>query len=310
MADDERGTRTLAAGLLLKELLIANPQYRRRWKSLVKRERDDEPSQAAVAEVLALHLWDSGERADTQTSLARGLRDRVRRALSGEKISPETLTWFIQAFGMNDRDEHSLWGTYAGSKIQEDSGIAHTLRNPREMAKRQWHRTIALFERYRLDDKGWLVSRHTMHTIMALEDGVDSYLFNHEPDAAAVEIIHGGRLGTHYEYGNGLRSDDIVLSQPLQRGQVISLEYLTSYRTFGQHRTEVRRPARARSQNIDVALQFNAEFLPRYVWWAVWEDHLDGGPVREQPVDLDERYTVHQFVPFIEQTVVGFRWEW
>jgi len=41
----------------------------------------------------------------------------------------------------------------------------------------------------------------------------------------------------------------------------------------------------------------------------VWSDHVDGNPLREAPEAVREA-SIRRYVPFIEQTVVGFRWEW
>jgi hypothetical protein len=295
---------------LLRDLLETNPQYKRRWRSRVKRDRSDGLSQAAVAETLALYLWDVGERSDADSDLPRALRDRVRRALIGENLTAETLTWFVRAFDMEEQDQHRLWSVFAGGSESPSDGISHTIVSPRAMAKHQWHRTLALFERYYLGKDGSLMERRTMHTIMALEDGVDGYLFNHEPFADRIEVVHGGTLGSRHEYGGGLQSDDIVLERRLMNGQTVSLEYRTVFQVGRHHPLEVRRPARARSLNVDIAVQFDQKRLPESVWFCTWSDHYDGGPVHEVVADVSGQGSAHRFIPFIEQTVVGFRWEW
>ncbi len=73
-------------------------------------------SSSAVARVLALHLWDSGERPDTEQDLARRLKDRVHRALGGEFLSRETLEWFIAAFAMDGADAMALRVLWSGSR--------------------------------------------------------------------------------------------------------------------------------------------------------------------------------------------------
>src|SRR5689334_21179259 len=78
-------TRGAASGALLRELLVADPRYRRLWRRRVARDRT-ELSQAAVAKVIEEYLWDSGERSEDVTRLARQLKDRVSRAVNGEAI--------------------------------------------------------------------------------------------------------------------------------------------------------------------------------------------------------------------------------
>ncbi|MFZ0162463.1 MAG: hypothetical protein WAL12_02655 [Trebonia sp.] len=291
------------------ELLLARPEYRRRWQEQASRRRSDAISQAGVARVIALYLWGSGERADSDTSLPRDLKDRVRRALAGESLTPETLTWFVEAFGMDPHDERSLWATFAGDRDLH-AGISYTITTSRELALRQRHRTVALFERYAVSADHGLSMRRTLQTIMALEDGVDVYPFSHEPTVQRIDVVYGGILGQQYVHGGGLHTDAIILDRKLRNGETASLEYACSYRVGGLGVTEVRRPTHGRSENIDIAVQFHEVALPQAVLWAVWSDHREGDPVTEEPVSLDARGSVHRFVRFAEETVVGFRWEW
>lgn len=289
---------------------MMRPEYVRTWQSHVQRHRSDQPSPAGIARVLALYLWGAGERADTETNLARDLKDRVRRALIGQSLSPETLTWFIRAFEMSKYDEHALWATYASGTSDQVSGISNTLMTRRPLGRPQRHRTLALFERYTIDDEHSFVDRRTLHVIMALEDGVDSYSYNHEPDVDRIDVIHGGSVGSSFTYGNGLHGVDILLEDVLARGDTASIEYLATYPPGKCTATEVRRPAHGRSENVDIALRFDPAALPARLCWAVWSDHCLGDPIEEEPALLSEHGTVHRFVSSIERTVVGFRWEW
>lgn len=300
--------RVVETGTLLRELLANDARYRQRWQVRARRVRQADLSQAAIAEVIANYLWESGERADTETSLARDLKDRVRRALTGVTLTGETIRWFINAFAFTNEDSKRLWATFTGNPYGA-SGIGHTIVRPRELIRRQWHRTLSLFERYRVAADGSLMDRHTMHTIGAREDGVSAYLFVHESFAQRIRVVHGGTLGREYRYAGGLRGSDIVLDRPLRRGETTSLEYVTEYAGGPARVTEVRRPARQRSENVDIAIEFHSGRLPRAVYWCVWPDHLEGTPVREEPATVRDG-VAHRFVPFIEQTVVGFRWAW
>lgn len=297
------------ASSLLRDFMLSRPEYRRLWQEQAERRRSDRVSQAGVARVIALHLWRSGERSDRETTLHRDLKDRVRRALAGENLTPETLNWFIEAFGMDQRDEYSLWAAYAGDR-DLGAGISYTITGNRKLALRQRHRTVALFERYTVSAERKLVERRTMHTITALEDGIDVYPFNHEPAIECIDVIYGGALGQQYVHGDGLYTDAIVLDQELRKGDTTSLEYWSFYPLHGYDVTEVRRPAHGRSDNIDIALQFHGSVPPRRISWAVWPDHREGEPLHEEPVSLNAEARVRRFVRFIEETVVGFRWEW
>jgi hypothetical protein len=300
---------TSQASRLLRELLLSRPDYRRQWQEKAERLRTDDISKAGVAKVIALHLWNSGERADSEITLPRDLKDRVRRALTGKSITPQTLDWFVGAFAMDERDERSLWATLANDRDAR-TRISHTITTDRELALRQRHRTIALFERYTISADRSFATRRTLHTIMALEDGVNVYPFNHEPTIERIEVAHGGTLGQRYLHGNGLHTDAIILDRKLQAGETASLEYLAYYLPGGYTATEVRRAAHGRSENVDIAVQFSEAALPTAVYWAVWFDHHDGDPVRDEPVALHGQRSAHRFLRFIEETVVGFRWKW
>lgn len=302
---DGRGV--AATGALLRDLLTADPRYRQRWRALVKRANSD-LSQAAVAEVVALYLWECGERSDRATSLPRVLKDRVSRALNGTALSSETLSWFVAAFDMRDDDSNRLWAIFSGSGDIR-SGVTHTLRRRREMVRRQCHRTVSIFERYVVDQNGFLVVRRTLHTIRAVEDGVDMYIFNHEPEASRIEVIHGGEIGGRYEYGGGLVSVEILLDRPLGKAENTALEYRTYFEPGLTRRTEVRRAAFARAENVDLAVEFDNARMPRNAWWCIWDDHF-GGNVIEENFMRFRNGAVRKYVRFIEEAVVGFRWEW
>src|SRR5690349_5247080 len=95
-------------------------------------------------------------------------------------------------------DAAHLWAALSGKK-DSDYGISHTLSRQLEMVRRQCHRTLSLVEHYVVGTDGSLLVRRTHHTIRAIEDGVDIYLFNHEPQASRIEVQHGGSVGRKYE---------------------------------------------------------------------------------------------------------------
>lgn len=299
-----------ATSVLLTELLTTQPRYRSRWRARVQRDRSGGGvSIAAVAHVLTEHLWESGEFPESERSLPRILKDRVRRALDGTSITSETLTWIVDAFHMDERDAECLRATHASDCGARSDGISDAVQEPREMARRQWHRTVTVFERYFLDREGQLTERRTNHVIMALEDGVDSYLFNHESSVETIEVLHGGTLGQEHHY-DGLVSHEIVFPQPLKRGQRTSFEYRSAYRPAPHPPQEVRRPARGRTENFDIAVHFEPRRLPSRLWWAIWSDHHLGDPVQMDPTQVCDAGRAHRYVPFVERSVVGFRWNW
>ena len=102
---------------------------------------------------------------------------------------------------------------------------------------------------------------------------------------------------------------EIVLDRSLQKAESTVLEYHTHFAPYSTLLTETRRAAFGRCENVDMAVEFENPRIPLKAWWCAWADHLDGGPVAEEQVSIRKR-VIRQFVPYIEETVVGFRWEW
>ena len=56
-------------------------------------------------------------------------------------------------------------------------------------------------------------------------------------------------------------------------------------------------------------MEFDPRTLPRHVWWAVW-DGVAGPVIDQESVALDSQNSAQRFLRCIENTVVGFHWEW
>jgi hypothetical protein len=301
MGNGERLAWSGQTSRLLRDLLQSRPEYRRLWQERAQRRHAGDVSQAGVARVIALYLWGSGERSDSDTALARNLKDRVRRALAGQSVTPQTLAWFIEAFHMDPRDARALWASFAGDRDTQ-AGLSLAGPSPREPAAWPRVRTVALFERYSVGPDGLLAGRRTWHTIVALEDDVDACPLAPGLPGERTEVLHGGVLSRP--------GDAILLERKLARGQALGLEYLSGYPSGGHRAAEVRRPAPGRLENVDLAVTFPAGRRPARVYWAVWPDQRAGAPVSEEPLPLDARHRAHRFTAFIADAVVGFRWEW
>lgn len=99
------GTQT--AGKHLAQLLAQDPGYRKIWERHSLRPGPG-VSEAAVCRALACHLWDAGERPESDTHLPRRLRDLVSRALTGRVLTRRTVLWFAEAFTMRPADRDAL----------------------------------------------------------------------------------------------------------------------------------------------------------------------------------------------------------
>jgi hypothetical protein len=307
-AGDEALSTGERAGRLLRELLTGTAEYRRMWESRVRRASAQEPSFAAVARVIAEYLWNAGVVSEEDQELDRALKDRVSRALGGGRISAQTMEWFIEAFGMR-RHEAGLWAAFAGLTDPGVDTSSGTLRGGPAMIMPQRHRTVAVFERYRFDTTGSLVEQHTFQVISAQEDGVGIYPWVLRTDATDGEVLIGGTTGARHAYSSRLTLVEVELDRTLGRGERHALELLARYPT-GLPTQEVRRAARAKTENVDILIQFDLDHPPRDLRWTVWSTHEGGLIVDEDPATLSADGTVHRFLPAVHHAVVGFRWSW
>jgi hypothetical protein len=302
----------VAAAEQLRELLTTHPAYRRRWMAHAHRMRTSEINYAAVSQVVALYLWDHGLKADADRDLPRKLRDRVRQALRGEQLTYETLTWLIEAFEFNTDDTHKVWGAFAGGSMTSlgDDGIAFTLRTlPVPIVRPQRHRTTALFSRYYIGMDRTLNRIETSHVIVALEDGVDTFAYSPRDSLTDATVISGGSLVGFHKSTPGFIGVELRLARPLLKGQYASLQYFTTHRAASEQCTQLRRAARKRIDNVDMRVIFEGVY-PRRSWWCAWDDYDKGNEVLVASVEVSHGSELHQFIPYVEEAVVGFKWKW
>jgi hypothetical protein len=92
--------------------LLEGP-YRHVWLRLVSRAHGDRINFSAVAKVLAR----TAEIDRPDGVHHRELRDRVRRALSHDQMTNETLALFIRAFGIRRPEADQLWTLLLGNPV-------------------------------------------------------------------------------------------------------------------------------------------------------------------------------------------------
>jgi hypothetical protein len=303
--------RAQSVAQLLEKLLLEREEYAERWQYCQRRARPAGAlNQAAIAQVLAEHLWDTGERSERETDLPRILKDGVHRALQGKGISPQTLTWFIDAFDMTQDDARQLRAALSGPLPPNGTPVTGTLRLPQQLPIPQRHRTLAVFERRVIGPDGAPVTHHVSRAIVAQKGTVSFYPCRQFADASEVKMLCGGTITARHEPPGSSPILEITLSRPLPMGQVGSLEYQANFGPDASVVTEYRQVAHARADNVDIVVQFDHKRMPRQVWWAIWDDYRDGTVLAEQPVTLDPDRRVHRYLPYLENAAVGFRWEW
>ncbi|MDJ0385298.1 hypothetical protein [Streptomyces sp. G-G2] len=296
----------------IRTLLAENPAYRHRWMTHTHRRRKGEVSYSGIAQVVALHLWETGLRSDTDRDLPRRLRDRIRQALRGEQLTHETVTWLTESFCFSTEDTAAVWDAFAGRSSIDlgGNGVSFTLRDPPvPLVQPQLHRTTALFSHYHLGPDRTLHRTDHSHVLVALEDGVDSYAYSPRDSVESVESVIGGTFAGFQPSSPGFVGVKILLERVLRKGQYASLQYSTIHRATPEACTDLRRAARRRIDNVDMRITYH-EAVPSRAWWCAWGAYSAGELVREVRLEAGIQGELHQFFPSLEQAVVGFRWEW
>lgn len=283
----------------LSELLNGGP-YRRLWLPYAARLRPGRISSAAVGQVVASYLWDSGIRDERDTDLPRKLKDRVSRAVAGGALSAETLSWFTHAFGFTEEEQTELWRRHGAAIVERVIP-----------GDRSEHRTISLHELHYVGANRIPERHETIHIVKALVDGLKRYVYIIDTDEASVGAVRGGTAGPLYEFDRerGLWATDITFHRPLRKGQVASLNYVTRFRYRKAPDPVFRRYARRLVENLELSVQFHPASVPDRIWWARWKG-LEPRAVEKEKIKLDKDRAAPRYLTRVNKTTVGFEWEW
>jgi len=312
-----------AAAAYLRELLLRPGRTRRTWEQYAERNRPGQINQLAVAEVLARHLWDYPRRPGDNEILPHQLKDTASRALSGKLLSKAALGLFIEAFSIPVFERDQLW------RLWEGSSRIRVLSGPRSFARRArveidtalgpaGHRTVSVHDHHYVGPDRLPSRTRTLQVIEAITRDVTRIPYIYDTDALAIDLLQGcSGLGEQFtEVTRGFFATDMLLAKTLSLGETLTLEYVTSFRyapvppaQMNGDLCQYRRAVRRRMENVDVRVAFDPGVLPRQVWWAVW-DGVAGNVISQESVALDGQNSAQRFLRFIENTVVGFHWQW
>lgn len=291
--------------------LLATPgPYRRRWERVsVVSVAPGEVHLPAVCTVLADYLIDQGELREDDSSPKRRVRDRVRRALSGEVLTPSTVRAFAGAFQFGADELERLEALLSGSSgVRMLSG--RYAGSPAVLAQRRGYRTISLHERHYVNADRLPYRHRTSQVIEAVDDRVVRHRYIFDAAALTVDVLHGGfASGEIAAVGDGLYATDITLTRPLRRGETTSLVYETRFAYPEPPAPEFRRAGVNRIENVDLLVQFDPARLPHAVFFASWPA-LDGSPENQTEMRLEPDGSVHVFLAGLEHAIAGFHWEW
>jgi hypothetical protein len=221
------------------------------------------------------------------------------------------------------RKRDQLW------KLWEGSSRIRVLTGPRSFGVRARaeietalgpavHRTLSVHDHHYVGADGLPNRTRTLQVIEALDDHVGQIPYIYNTDALTIDLIQGCTgLGARLtEITSGFFATDMLLARPLGLGETLTLEYVTSF-TYKPVPAEqmtgdlcqYRRAVRRRMENVDIRVEFDPGMLPRNVWWANWNG-VAGEIINQESVALDSQNSAQRFLRFIEDTVVGFHWEW
>jgi hypothetical protein len=307
-----------AAGEYLHELLLRPGRLRRTWEQYAERTRPGQVNQLAVAEVLARHLWQHPRRRGDADLLPRQLKDTASRALSGRVLSRATLELFIDAFALPEAEQDQLWRLWEGSpRVRMLTGSrairAETAEEVSALLGPPGHQTVSLHDHAFVRADGRIGGVRTIQVIEAIRDGVDNIPYIYDTAALTLQVGHGCEPPT--APGRQVRNGPYVLRIPLARtlaeGETLSLEYATTFQyrdEMTEKERQYRRAVMRRVDNIDLRVEFDPEYIPPAIWWAVW-DGMEGSVVEQQRVQPDSQNSVHRYLRLVEKTVAGFYWE-
>lgn len=300
----EPGLGVRLAAQRLTALLAENP-YRRRWQvhSTVRRA---ELSRAAVAAVLAEHLYETGEVGDHHRP--RSLENRVGRALNGQRMSDRTLELFIAAFGLAPEHADELRDLVRGRSSRSHLVVATALDGERPLPART-SRALQIAEDHTVGaDRS--PRQHLTRQLLEAVEATDRYHYAFDTEHAAVTVVAGGVPTTAFRVpGTPIHVVEIELDQPLLPGQTTHLEYRTVFSYPEPPEPVFRRGISPSVRHLAVTLRFDPAVQPRAVWRGRWDSVAATEPVETVPVQLVGGQTSFELVPD-GQCVIGFTWEW
>lgn len=286
-------------GAYLRLLLLRAGEYRTAWEQWAT-PTPEEIDYRAVARVLG-GTTDHG-----------GLTELARQALEGTNLTPEILHRFVEAFGLPRRHAVRLGELMRGSTAVRV--ITDGVREPADLATASGppqHETLAVHELHALGPDGLPAEHQTIQVIRSTVDRLESLPYRFDTDELVVEVVHGGRVDDRvYRLTDTLYAVDIVLTQPLPRGQTTLTQLRTAFFYKSPPPPEFRRGVMGTTKNLTMWVTFHRDRLPRRIWLARW-DALDHAKIIDQePVRLDDELSVHCRYDAVERSIVGFHWEW
>jgi hypothetical protein len=263
-------------------------------------------SRAAVAAVLAEHLYETGEVGDEHRP--RSLENRVGRALNGQRMSDRTLELFIASFGFAPEHADELRDLIRGRSSRSQLVVASALAGERLIPPRTT-RTLQLAEEHTVGaDRS--PRQHLTRQLLEAVTGTDRYHYAFDTEHAAVTVVAGGVPTTAFRVaGTPIHVVEIELDRLLLPGQTTHLAYRTLFSYPEPPEPVFRRGISPSVRHVAVTLRFDPAVQPRAVLRGRWDSVEATEPTDTAPVRLVGGQTSFELVPD-GRCVIGFTWEW
>lgn len=313
MSGSAKSSSAREAGLYLAELLKGVP-YRSRWSrpGWMTRAREGELHHAAVAHVLGEYLRAhprEGRENDLFIEYTQ-LASLVSNALTGKRLSSETLEIFIGAFRIRKEDADRLFRIHSGVETVHLVSTTSTVQlNSVSSLAAHNHTTRYVHDHHYLGFDGFPYRHEALQVIEAKTNGVDRYAYAFDADQLTVQALTGETLGAIYKAPGDRQVIDIVFDHSLTIGETYVFKYETTFQYRSRPSPKFRRVATARIEYAEVKVTFHPSRLPREVREANWRD-MEADPDIEADVILDDYHTVTRFLKGVENRGYGFIWEW
>lgn len=320
MSNEAHWENRRAAAEYLRQLLLKPGRYRETWQQHVARPRDGVINQMAVAQVIADRLRAAPDHPGDAQMMPYQLQETVSGTLSGRQLSKQTLELFIAAFGFSQHEAERLQRLWRGSsRITVLSGSHGVPPQAEQEVDRAFgprlYRTVSLHDQVYVGEDGRIDRARAIQVIEATARDVDRIPFLCDTNVLTLEVGQGGQemSGEVRQIGDDVFFTEIVLASALDVGETTTLECWITYRYPGDladpAEREFRRAVIRQAENLDIRVQFQAERLPRQVWWSRW-DGIEGDVLEEELVTLDSEYSAQRYLRSLDKTVVGFHWQW
>lgn len=284
-------------------LLTKVRRYRQLWGRHVERDREN-INFMAVAKYLV-----SVDGSDQEMTDPVRLKDRIRRALSGEGLSPETLVMFVKGFDFTPAEAARLWSLYDPVVVSDD--IVRGSLPSRTYGTIGARSTLQIIDQHFVGPDRFPAQHLTTQVIEANQDNLTNIVLLTDTDEVELFVEIGGTIEQQPSALDGYPAQmSIKLDKPLDFGASALIKYGFRFNYQELPPPRFTRIARQAVHNSAIWVRFHPDMVPKKVWWKIWQDYKHQQVLTENEVTLSDELTVYKHLTLLQDGVVGFEWEW